>query len=846
MLVPAIFIGLLGGGVAATTSSTFLAWWNSTDFGKSDSYFSLDASFYVFDLPWWNFVLGFITFALVISLLGALIVHFLTGAMTVRGLQGRGNTGKSAGLPAQRQVSILLGILLLLFAVGQVLDRFSYLTTTSWRFTGVTYTDDTARMPAHLIVAAIAAICALVCFYNVWRVRWSVPGVSIALLLVSSLLLSVGYPWFIQSIEVNPDEPDKERPYISANIEATRYAYDIDDIEIEDYEATTTASAGQLKADAEALPAIRLMDPAVIAKTFEELQQVRGYYTFPSTLDVDRYVIDGNETDAVVAARELDLDSVEAGDTWNNMRTAYTHGYGLVAAYGNQRLSSGEPVFFSGGIPTVGSLPEHQGRIYYGEQSGHWVVAGGPEDKEPVEIDTPSGGEGGTEKRITYDGSGGVPVGNMLVRSLFAVRFADINLMLSDRVNSESRLLFNRVPVERVQQAAPWLTVDSDPYPTVVEGRLVWVLDAYTTTDSYPNSTLTEWSTATSDTRTDATQLMVGEQVNYVRNSVKAVVDAYDGTVTLYEWDEDDPILETWSKVYPDVVTPKSEISDELMAHLRYPQDMFKVQRSILSRYHTTSSDTWYQESDIWEVPNDPVNGGGEDGTKEPPYFLTIRWPGDTEPHYANTTVFVPRGRENLSVYMAVNADATSDEYGQIRVLKLSDEEQIAGPGQTYNAITTNETVADRLLPYNREGAANAIYGNLLTLPVGGGLLYVEPIYTQSDRTTAGYPKLTFVVVRFGEQVGIGETLQAALDSVFQGNAGASTGENIDAEEPEESEEPESDLSVTEQAAELLREGMDLFVSADEALSNGDLAKYQEYVESAEEKMDEALKIIDQ
>lgn len=844
MLLPALVLGVLGGAVAASSGTTFLAWIRATDFGVADPFFNFDASFYVFDLPWWRFVLGYITFVAVVSTIAALMVHFLTGSMTVMALRNQGSdkTGARAG---QRHVSIMVGVVLLLFAASQLLNRYGYLTTQNSMFTGMAYTDHNARVTAHLIIAVIAVIVALVFFYNAWRVRWSVPGVSIVLLIVSSLILSTGYPWFMQEFEVRPNEQERERPYLAHNIDATRYAFGIDDVQIEDYEPVTSVAAGQLREDADSLPAIRLMDPAVIPITFEQLQQVRGYYSFPDTLDVDRYEIDGRPTDAVVAARELDLSSVEAGDTWNNMRTVYTHGYGMVAAYGNQRHSNGEPVFFAGGIPTVGLLPEHQPRIYFGEMSGHWVVAGAPEDSEPVELDTPGGGEGGAETLYSYTGEGGVAIGNWLTRAMFAVRFGDINLMLSDRVNEESRLLMNRVPLERVAEVAPWLTLDTDPYPSVVDGKIVWIIDGYTTSAHYPNSTRVDWPRAISDTRTQADLMLQGMQVNYVRNSVKATVDAYDGTVTLYEWDEQDPILQTWSKVFPGTITPKEDISPGLMAHLRYPQDLFKVQRETMRRYHTTSANTLYQESDIWEVPNDPVRGG-EQALKEPPYFLTIRWPGDEEPLYSNTTVFVPRGRENLSVYMAVNADARSEGYGQIRVLKLSDEEQIAGPGQTFNAITTNAQVAETLLPFNRQGSANAIFGNLLTLPVGGGLVYVQPIYTQTSATTGAYPALRFVVVRFGEHVGIGETLQQALDRVFQGDAGAETGEDLPPETPIDPVDPGSDLLGNELARQHMEEAVRLKDEAEVALRDGDLGTYQLRNDEAMQRLEQALEALEE
>ena len=849
MAVPALVLGVLGGVSAASLTDTFLAWLHRTEFGVKDPYFGLDAAYYVFTQPWLTFVVGYLLFAAVVGGIAALAIHFMTGALNAAAIRNRGNTPASVG--AQRHLSLMLGIIMLLVAANTVLDRFALNLTQNQLFTGMGYTDLTTRVPVTAILTAIAVICALACFFNVWKVRWSVPGVSIALLVVSSILLSSVYPWAIQSFEVEPDEPDKERPYIANNIKATRYAYDIADVEIEDYEATTDASAGQLRADAEALPAIRLIDPAVVAKTFEQLQQVRGYYAFPETLDVDRYVIDGKATDSVVAVRELDLASVQEGDTWNNRRTVYTHGYGMVSAYGNQREANGEPVFFAGGIPTTGKLDEHEPRIYFGERTNYYVVVGGPEGSEPVELDTPSGGEGRTESLYTYQGEGGVPIGNFFSRAAFAIRFGDLNLMLSDRVNDESRLLHNRIPTQRVNEVAPWLTVDADPYPSVVNGRIVWILDAYTTTASFPNSMRQDWTQAISDSRTSADRLLMGQQVNYVRNSVKAVVDAYDGTVTLYEWDESDPILQTWAKAFPGTITPKDQIPAELREHLRYPQDLFKSQREILGRYHTTNASTWYHQTDIWQVPNDPVHGAGADPKKEPPYFLTIRWPGDQSAHFANTTVFVPKDRENLSVYMSVNADATSDDYGRKRVLKLSDSKQIAGPGQTYNFISTNPVVAERLLPFNREGAtASAIDGNLLTLPVGGGLLYVQPIYTQTRATSAAYPALRFIVVRFGEHIGIAETLQAALDQVFQGDAGAETGEGetpgaVDPTDPTTPVDP-GDATAQERARTLLDEAEALFKGADEALVAGDLGDYQAKMKAAEAKVLEAVKALDE
>ncbi|HSN43092.1 MAG TPA: UPF0182 family protein [Propionibacteriaceae bacterium] len=735
---------------------------------------------------------------------------------------------------AQMHLSILLGFVLVLYGLDALLDRYGFSVASNSLFTGIGYTDEQSRFNAKIVVAVISFICALLFFANAKLRMWRLPMAAFVLMLVSSVILAGIYPAVVQQFDVKPDEPDKQRPYIANNIAATREAFGIDGVEIEEYSAKTTVSAGQLKADAEALPGIRLMDPAVIAPAFEQLQQVRGYYSFPAVLDVDRYTIDGKFTDAVVAAREIDLTGVP-DKSWNNIHTVYTHGFGMVAAYGNKREASGEPSWIAGDIPIQGALEEHEPRIYFGEQTKDFAIVGAPEGAEPVELDTPGGGEDGVEQKFTYDGSGGVPVGNPLVRGLFAARFMDINLLLSGRVNAESRILFDRTPAERVGKVAPWLSVDSDPYPAVINGRLVWLLDGYTTTARYPNSQLVDWQQATSDSNVQQ-QLLLQQNVNYVRNAVKAVVDAYTGEVDLYAWDEEDPILRTWMKVYPGTVQPKSAISAELLDHMRYPEDLFKIQRQVLGRYHTTAADTWYQQSDLWEVPDDPVRSGT---MQEPPYYLSIKWPGDESAVFSQTAVFVPNKRQNLGAYLAVVADASSPDYGRMRVLKLSNSQQIAGPGQTFNAINTNEVVSQRLRPFLNQGSAAAIYGNLLTIPVGNGLLYVQPIYSQRSGSTAGYPALAFVAVRFGEYVGIGDTLQEALDQVFQGNSGATTGE----ETPTTPGTP-STSTGEKLAAELLASAELDFVAADTALKAGDLATFQAKITSARTKITQANKAL--
>jgi len=854
--LPAVVIGVGTGWVARSSVDTALGWINQVPFGTTDPTFGKDVSFFVYSLPWWQMVAGTAMAVLVLTGLVQGMYYLVTAQnapVSVRATQHDGVVTPEVKVSnpfsdkARMHLSVIIALAVAVYGWMCLLDRYAYAYENNGLFTGIGYTEAHARLIARLVVAIIAFICAAVFVVNVKIQRWLLSITSLILMVVSSIVVSGVYPAVVQRIAVTPDEPIVQAPYIANNIAATRAAYGIENTQITDYSAETTTSAGQLKSDAEALPGIRLIDPYVVPPTFEQLQQVRGYYSFPSTLDVDRYDLNGQTTDVIVAAREID----QAGmpdQSWNNVHTVYTHGFGMVAAYGNQRQSTGEPVWLEGDIPPTGALNETQSRIYFGENTTTYAIVGAPPGSDPVELDTPGGGTGQPETRNTYDGSGGVPMGTFWGRALFALKYGDINLMLSDRVNVDSKILYDRTPTERVQKVAPWLTIDSDPYPAIVDGRLTWILDGYTATDRYPDSQDSTLGSGDSSVN-----------VNYVRNSVKATVDAYDGTVTLYAWDDTDPILQTWMKTYPGILQPKSAIPADLMAHLRYPEDLFNTQRAILARYHVTDPNTWYQQSDLWQIPTDPRTSQGQ----EPAYYLSIKWPGDDAPVFSQTAVYVPNNRNNLGAYLSVVADARSPKYGQLRVLQLSDTQQIAGPAQTYNAITTDQGVAQNLLPFKQLGAT-AVYGNLLTLPLGGGLIYVMPIYTQGNQAGA-YPLLRFVAVRFGDQIGIGSTLQQALDSVFGGDAGATTGENPTggsgntpstppdtSPPPTDTTNPSSTPTATPApvptsgggaaaAAQALQDAQTAFTAAQTALTNGDLATYQAQIAIAQQKVAEAV-----
>ncbi|TDU91698.1 hypothetical protein EV138_5309 [Kribbella voronezhensis] len=825
---------VFGGSAASGEWKVFLAWKNRTSFGVTDKHFNKDISFFVFDYPWLRVLLGFGYSIVLLSLVAAIITHYLYGGFRPSA------KGQKASGAAQVQFSVLLGLLVLLKAFSYWLDRFGQTTADSRLFTGISYTGDHAVLPSKEILAVIAVLCAGLFFANVVRKTWLLPGVGTVVLILSAILLGALWPASLQQLRVRPSEPVKEAPYITKNIEATRQAYGLENTKVINYEAKTTAQADQLAADAEVLPGIRLIDPTVVGPTFEQLQQVRGFYSFPTDLDVDRYKIGNQVRDTVIAVREVQVDRLPAGQrNWNNDHTVYTHGFGVVAANGNQRASDGTPVWSSKDLPPTGQLGDYEPRIYFGEQSPDYSIVGGSKNGQPVELDTPEGKNGGDPTLNTYSGKGGVPVGSFGNRLLYATKFRDANILLSSRVTPESKILYDRTPRERVEKAAPWLTPDGDPYPAVVDGQVVWIVDGYTTSANYPYSEKVALDDSTRDTTTGRGTIaqQPSEQINYIRNSVKAVVNAYDGSVELYAWDESDPVLKTWMKAFPGTVKPRSEISPSLKSHLRYPEDMFKVQRDLLAKYHVTDSTTWYQNSDLWRVPVDPTQGAASADSSpvsQPPFYLSLRMPGQTDPKFSLTSVYVPNAeRENLTAFMAVDSEASSPDYGQFRILRLPGNVQIPGPGQVANKFQTDDAIRAALLPINQPSSgARAQYGNLLTLPLGGGLLYVQPVYSVRTSGAGSYPVLRYVLVSFGDRVAFGATLQEALTKVF--NTEVNTGE------PDPNGTKPDNPPANPTVKQALAEAQAAWDNAQAALKRGDLAGYQSQVNKMKAAIDRA------
>jgi uncharacterized membrane protein (UPF0182 family) len=825
---------VFGGSAASGEWKVFLAWKNRTPFGVADKHFGKDISFFVFDYPWMRVLLGFGYSIVLLSLVAAIITHYLYGGFRPSA------KGQKASGAAQVQFSVLLGLLVLLKAFSYWLDRFGLATSDSRLFTGISYTGDNAVLPSKEILAVIAVICAGLFFANVVRKTWLLPGVGTVVLVLSAILLGALWPAALQQLRVRPSEPVKEASYITKNIEATRQAYGLENTKVINYEAKTQATPEQLVADAGVLPGIRLIDPSVVGPTFEQLQQVRGFYAFPTDLDVDRYKIGKEIRDTVIAVREVEIDRLPAGQrNWNNDHTVYTHGYGVVAANGNQRKSDGTPVWSEQDLPPVGQLGDYEPRIYFGEQSPNYSIVGGAKGSSAVELDTPEGKDGGPPTLNTYAGKGGVSLGSFGNKLLYATKFRDANILLSSRVNSDSKILYDRNPRERVQKAAPWLTLDGDPYPAIVDGQVVWIVDGYTTSGNYPYSQKVALDDSTRDTTTGRGTVasQPSEEINYIRNSVKAVVNAFDGSVDLYAWDESDPLLKTWMKAFPNTVKPRSDISPALMQHLRYPEDMFKVQRDLLAKYHVTDSTTWYQNSDLWRVPADPtVSPGGSDSPTpdQPPFYLSLRMPDQTDTKFSLTSVYVPNAqRENLTGFLAVDSEASSPDYGQFRILKLPGNVQIPGPGQVSNKFQTDESIRLALLPINQPSSgARAQFGNLLTLPLGGGLLYVQPVYSVRTSGQGSYPVLRYVLVGFGDRVAYGTTLKEALDKVF--NANVDTGEQPPGQTPTT---PPANQTVKQ----ALTEAQTAWTASQAALKAGNLGEYQKQLDLVKAALDRAV-----
>lgn len=840
-----VVIGVFGGLLVSRQWEAIALWLTGESFGVADGHFGLDVSFYVFQLPFLSFAIGYLSGAVLLAALVNGAVHLIYGGIRITGREVK------VSKPARIQLAIFVAVYLALQGVSLWFDQYSSVTSSGELFTGVNYTAANALIPGLQIMAMISVVVAVLFIVTAVIGKWRIAIIGTALMVVSSVVLGGLYPWLVQTFQVVPNERTLEGPYLQKNIDSTRVAYGLDEVEVVEYDATVVAEPGALRNDAKTTASIRIIDPALVSDAFRQLEQYRQYYSFPNRLHVDRYEIDGQIQDTVVAVRELNQAGLGDSQSWYNSTIVYTHGFGLVGAYGNKRDSDGKPLFLQSGIPSVGKLGEFEPRVYFGANSPLYSIVGAPEGSEPLEFDFPAGTEGQRETYTTFQGEGGPQIGDLLTRVAYALKFQSEQILLSDAINSNSQILYNRDPATRVQEVAPYLTLDSEVYPAVVDGRIKWIVDGYTTTDRYPYSNTENFLAAKLDSSSEGFG-SGATSINYIRNSVKATVDAYDGSVDLYQWDETDPILKAWMKVYPETVQPKSAMSGDLMAHVRYPADLFKAQRSILGRYHVTDAGSFYSQQDAWMTPNDPVEGTGI-GDLQPPYYLTLQAPGQSQSAFSLYSTFIPQStgettRNVLTGYLIANADAgkepgkVSEDYGKLTLLNLPRETIVPGPGQVQNNFNADSNVSS-LLNILRQGSTRVLNGNLLTLPVGGGLLYVQPVYIESTGETS-YPLLQKILVAFGDQIAFEDTLDQALDVLFGGNSGANGGDAKNGTGTSTNTDSGNVQTDNPELAAVLEIARQAIADKQAALAQGDWTAYGQADETLAKAIEQALELV--
>jgi uncharacterized membrane protein (UPF0182 family) len=822
-LVLAVLVGI---GVSGEWD-TFVLWRNGADleFGQPEELFGRDPAFYVFTLPWLRFVQGWLFSSLVgVTVLSAL-AHALWG-----GIRPQAPAFADKVTPAVRaHLSVLLGLIFLVKAWGYWIGTFDLLTSTRGAAQGASYTDVNAQLPALRFLTIVAVICAVLFFVNI-RVRlWSLPIIAVVLLGVVSVLLGAAYPAFVQQFRVRPNEQQYETEFIARNIAGTRAAFGLDAIDEQPVDPGGPLTFEDRAANEQTMENIRLWRPEILLESFQSLQRIRQYYDFPE-IDVDRYETPDGARVLMVAPREIDQQGIPAGGrTWTNEHLTYTHGYGVVAAQVNTATSEGQPQFVLQDIPPAGEpaiQPDRAG-IYYGElQTVPFVV---------VQTDTEELDYEGAAESLQYEGEGGIPIGNLVQRAMFAWRFRDVNLLTTSQINGDSKILINRDIRTRVTKAAPFLGFDDDPYLAVVDGRPTWIWDAYTVTDGYPYSQSIDVAAATDG-------LLAGE-VNYIRNSVKVVVDAYDGTMTFYA-DLEEPIVQAWDATFEGLFTDIQSASASLQAHFRYPENLFQIQATQYANYHVQDANVFYQGQDSWAVPGDPTTAPrqeagsvtptvGQPQSKLRPYYVLSRLPGEDAEAFRLVLPFVPEGRNNMVAWLTASSDP--EDYGSLVAYRFPSGRNIEGPSQVFARMNQDEDFSRERTLLGQTGSS-ILFGDFLVVPVEDTFLYVQPVYVRASQQ-ASLPELKFVLAVNGSEgeVVLGSTLEEALDAAI--GADEEPGE----EPAEPGEEPEEPTGPTEQQIEeLLAEALQHFVAADEALRAGDLATYQDEIALAEDLVAQA------
>ncbi len=824
---------LIGVGVAAFRDDVLL-YMHSTLFQVADPQFGNDVSFYMFRLPLWANLTSWLfnLVALTSVLVGTL--HYLNGGIRLQ----RGNRiDVRPGVKAH--ISGLIALLALTRAVSYRIDVFQLLYTKQRSFAGAGYTDVNARLPALNLLVLVSIVAAALLIWNIWRKGWTLAIVSVGAWAFVSIAAGVIYPAVVQRFVVAPNELDRERPYIARNIEATREAFGLASVEVRPFAADFNLDATDISNNRPTIDNLRLWDPKVLPFSYQNRQEIRTYYRV-DRVDSDRYVVDGELQQVMVAARELDEPNLPATD-WLTRTLLYTHGFGAVVSPANAVEPDGQPALWVRDVPPRDLKPElalDQSRIYFGESyrtDKPVVVKTG---SSPQEVDFPL--EQGNSQN-EYDGADGVDVGGFVNRLAFSLRYRDLNMLISSQLRGDSKLLMERNIRDRVSAIAPFLAADSDPYPVILDGEVVWVVDMYSYSSHYPYSQ----PVTTEETRRMAIKSgLQREGWNYVRNSVKATVDAFDGTVNLYVTDPDDPIVKTWRRVFPGIFKDFAEMPPDLVGHLRYPQDMFRVQTEMYIDYHMTNTDEFFPRVDAWAIPKDPSTPRRADflwGDRRSadltgityldrivPYYVLLRLPGEEDLSYVLMQPYTPEEKPNMSSILV--ADSTPGTYGRLIDYRLPRGVIVEGTGQVGNRIEQDDEIATQFTLWRGQGS-NVILGDLLVLPVETSILYVQPVYLESEQGGLPFAEFRRAVVVYGDRVEWAPSLDEAMTLVFGGGTAG----------PTTPSEPSTGPSLDTEVAQLLSQAAAAFDQAQTALQAGDLAGYQRYIQEAERLVRDAL-----
>ncbi|NET30435.1 MAG: UPF0182 family protein [Cyanothece sp. SIO1E1] len=808
--------------IAASTASTYALTWervlkffNASDFGTTEPIYKQDIGFYLFQLPFYEAVQQWVLVLLGWGLVISALVYSLKGAINL----GRGWKNLLAGT-VKIHLGLLLAAIAVLIAVGFWLQRYELLYSPTGVVFGAGYADIHARLQAYWVMGFVTLALAGLIILSLWRSGFALPTYGMAIYLIVLVVVSGLYPWFQQQFMVEPNELDKEKPYIAHNIELTRSAYGLNQVQRQSYPAQNQLDRQALEENQSTIRNIRLWDYRPLRSTYSQLQEIRLYYRF-NDVDVDRYTIEGDARQVVLAARELDISRLPApAQTWVNQRLKYTHGYGIAMSPVDRVTPDGLPEFLIKDIPPVSSvdLPLEQPAIYYGEGTRDYIFTGTSTD----EFDYPLGGENAATR---YNGQGGVPMPSLWQRLIYAWDFRSLKILISSYFTPESRIHYYRQVGTRVRKVAPFLRFDGDPYIALIDGRLQWILDAYTVSDRYPYSEPVLRSSNVADIvqeNRNLLQLILGN-VNYIRNSVKVVVDAYDGTMQFFAVDESDPVLATYRKIFPDLFQPSDTIPPEVRAHFRYPLDLFKVQSQMYLSYHMGNPEVFYNREDLWRFPTEIYEGNSQ---LTEPYYVIMRLPeGETE-EFILILPFTPVNKDNMIAWMAARSDGAN--YGKLLLYEFPKQELVYGPSQIEARIDQTPEISQQLTLWSQKGS-RVIRGDLLVIPIQQSLLYVEPVYLRAEQ--GELPELKRVIVAYENQVVMRATLEDSLTAIFGEPSETQIADKPVAQPSTPAAAPEQEFSkpASDEFTNLIESAAQAYENAQAALQKGDWASYGRY-----------------